>query len=295
MNHLLTKVKGNMNSLEVFSLKSVKSNLGHLLSGRCTTEDVSSDIAIANYILCSKGMIVEVLRSLWTVFSSNMTLLLKLLFNFTSGILEGGAAFLNFVVQFAVFITALYYLLVYSDHYYAPVEIMTSLLTTSVERAEYTSALFDATRGIFGASFKLSVFYSCYVWVTHTLFGVEMVFMPALLAGVLSLIPVVGVYWSSVPGFLVLWLVDGRLLRAAVFIFLQILPTYFIDMAVYSEIEGGWHPYITGLAVAGGMYYFGLEGAIIGPLVICILKFTLNLYESVFKFNSAPQRNSDSE
>ena len=281
MNHLLTTVKGNMNSLDLLSLHSLKSNLAHLLSGSCVTSP-GPDIAIANYVLCSKGMIVDVLNSLWTVFSSNMALLLKLVFNLASGLVEGGAAFLNFLVQLVVFITALYYLLIYSDVYYAPVEIMTSLLPTTVERAEYTSALFDATRGIFGASFKLSVFYSCYVWVSHTLFGLEMVFVPALLAGLLSLIPVVGVYWSSVPGFLVLWLVEDRFLRALVFMLLQILPTYFIDMAVYSEIEGGWHPYITGLAVAGGMYYFGLEGAIIGPLVICILKFIINLYESVF-------------
>ena len=129
---------------------------------------------------------------------------------------------------------------------------------------------------------KLSLFYGFYVWVTHTLFGLEMVFVPALLASLLALVPVVGVYWASVPGCLVLWLVEGRLLRAAGFLLLQVLPTYVIDMAVYSEIEGGWHPYLTGLAVAGGMAYFGVEGAIIGPLVICILKFTLNLYEYVF-------------
>lgn len=292
MDHLLTTVKGNMNFV---SLKSVKSNLAHLVQGSCT-EHPGQGMLLANYLLCSKGMIMDVLESVWALISSNMALLFKIFFTFANGILEGGAAFLNFVVQFVVFITALYYLLLYSDHYYAPVEIMTSLLPTTVERAEYTSALFDATRGIFGASFKLSIFYSSYVWVTHTLFSLEMVFVPALLAGILSLIPVVGVYWSSVPGFLVLWLVDGRFLRALAFLLLQILPTYVIDMAVYSEIEGGWHPYITGLAVAGGMYYFGIEGAIIGPLVICILKFIVNLYESFFNNmsqNSTAIRDSD--
>ena len=272
-----------MDSLQILSLKTLKSNLAHLAGGKCVpASPANSDITIANYILCSKGMILDVLDSLWTVLSSNMVLVSKLVFTATSGIVEGGAAFLNFVVQFVVFITALYYLLIYSGHYYAPVEIMVSLLRSSNDKAEYTSALFQATRGIFGASLKLAVFYGSYVWMTHALFGLEIVFVPALLAAVFSLVPVVGVYWSSVPGFLVLWLVDGRILRACGFMALQILPTYVIDMAVYSEIEGGWHPYITGLAVAGGMYYFGLEGAIIGPLVICILKFTINLYDVLF-------------
>ena len=207
---------------------------------------------------------------------------MQVTFTVMSSIVEGGAAFLNFVVQFIIFITALYYLLLYSDRYYAPVEFLTSLLPSSEERVEYTAAFFDATRGIFGASFKLSLFYGCYVWMTHTLFGLEIRFVPALLASLLSVIPVVGIYWASVPGFLVLWLVDGRQLRALIFIILQIVPSYVVDMAIYSEIKGGWHPYITGLAVVGGLYYFGLEGAIIGPLVICILKFTINLYESLY-------------
>ena len=281
ISHLLSTVKGNINTLDVFSLSSLKSNLVHLVSGTCSTAP-EPGTAIANHLLCSRGMVVEVLNSLWALFGTNMALLAKLLFSLASGIVEGGAAFLNFIVQLVVFITALYYLLLYSDAYYAPVEIMTSLLPTSTERAEYTSALFDATRGIFGASLKLSTFYSCYVWVLHTLFGLEIVFVPALLAGLLSLVPVVGVYWASLPGALVLWLLDGRLMRSVAFLTLQVLPSYVIDMAVYSEIEGGWHPYITGLAVAGGIYYFGLEGAIIGPLVICILKFLVNLYEVVF-------------
>jgi len=227
---------------------------------------------------------VEVINSLWMIVSSNMTLVIQVVMTFFTGIIEGGAAFLNFVVEFVVFITALYYLLVYSEEEYLPVKYMTSLLPHSGgERKEYSAAFFDATRGIFGASMKLSVFYGFYVWVTHTMFGLELAFMPALMAGLLSVVPVVGVYWASAPGVLVLWLVEGRTLRALSFFLLQILPSYVIDMSIYSEIEGGWHPYITGLAVAGGVYYFGLEGAIIGPVVVCVLKTALNLYESVYK------------
>ncbi|CAK9299072.1 unnamed protein product [Gordionus sp. m RMFG-2023] len=139
-------------------------------------------------------------------------------------------------------------------------------------------AIQEAISGVFAATLKMATFYGLYTWLMHKIFGVGMVYIPTALASIFAAVPFVGTYVASLPATLELWILTGSYVIPLIFFALHLLPKFFVDATIYKEIKGGGHPYFTGLSIVGGIYMFGLEGALIGPMLLCCLFAGLKVF-----------------
>ena len=51
---------------------------------------------------------------------------------------------------------------------------------------------------------------------------------------------------------------------------------------IFITYRGG-HPYLTALSIAGGIFYFGLEGALIGPMLLACLLVAIALFSKLMQ------------
>ena len=113
-----------------------------------------------------------------------------------------------------------------------------------------TAAFETAVKGVFVLSAQMATFYGMYVWFIHTLFALNVVFVPAgeLLVGrhdsvnlvvafLLAIVPLAPPCSVWVIGILELWLSSGELAAAVVFALLALAPMMLVEDAFYRQLK----------------------------------------------------------
>lgn len=263
--------------------------------------------------------VFSVLESVWMLVKGNLSIMFSILTAITSLLLSGSSALLNGALNFIVFSTSLFYLLCASEDQYKPIEWASNLLPTSSESSvrsssadgpffprfqeqvslrrqnnKFVRAFNEGINSVFAASFKMATFYGLYTWLIHTLFQARLVYIPSVTAALLGAVPFIGSYWASIPAVMELWLIHGLGWKSLLMLACCLFPTYVVDSAIYAEIKGGGHPYLTGLAIAGGVFFLGFEGAIFGPILLCCLFVAVNIYTSIMNEDDDNQTSLES-
>ncbi|CAG0887667.1 unnamed protein product [Cyprideis torosa] len=206
--------------------------------------------------------------------ASTFTLLFSLL-------LGGGSAVLNILLNFIIFATSLFYILNASGEYYMPVDLIASF--TPRHTTKYSVAMEESVYAVFLVTLRMAIFNGIWTWLIHSALSVQLVCIPSVLAGIFSAVPLVGTYFAAIPGIIELWLIEERPYAAILLLIAQMFPIYFVNDEFYKGIKGGIHPYIIGLSVMGGVLCIGVQGAILGPVLLCSLLIALNIYKGAIK------------
>ncbi|CRL07378.1 CLUMA_CG020355, isoform A [Clunio marinus] len=230
----------------------------------------TSGVTVTGLVAWAKtniDVLLEVSESLWIVLKANLSLLFSTITSLLSVLLGSGQTMIKFIFDTIIFFTTLYYLLQSSQERYAPIAM--NINTTWGRRI--ADALEDSVSSVLVATLKLSVFHGLFTWLTHTVFGAHVVYLPSILASALAAAPFLESYWCCIPAFLDLWLSQDRFYLGLILVIIHfIIPSNF-NPIIHSEIKGAHHPYLTALSIIGGLYLLGIEGAIIGPLLLCLL------------------------
>jgi predicted PurR-regulated permease PerM len=212
------------------------------------------------------------LGSVWWHFSHNVHVASMLVWHTIVLLLSSAASVLNFAVMMTVFAVSLVYLLLCSEKEYQPVIWLSALLRPlNTERVELdiSNVLHNVCYDVFVSTLKMGCFHGIFTWLTFSMLGCKIVYIWAFLSFMLAMFPLLSTWWLGIPGAIELWLAQDSPVAAVVLLALHFAAFAIVDSAIYSEVRG-CPAYLTGLAIFGGLYVWGLEGAFLAPMALCL-------------------------
>ncbi|KAF4660172.1 hypothetical protein FOL46_006312 [Perkinsus olseni] len=133
-----------------------------------------------------------------------------------------------------------------------------------------------ALKAILYSAIKMSLFHAVYTWLVFSVFDCPVAYIPACIAFIIGLLPVVSpclVSFLIVPYIFLSYDRGMAQVCGAIATVLNFLVWWYVGPAIYSEIPDA-NPWMSAVAVGLGVSWFGARGVILGP-AIATVPFTL--------------------
>ena len=184
----------------------------------------------------------------------------------------------SLLAELILFVTILSFLL---GHPKSPIEHIGFVLEFLDTNHVLEKSIEKSLSAIFLTTGKLFLFHFLLTWLTFNLVGFPFVYISALISGFLAIVPIIN------PLIILIIPLIDLYYSASYFslIFLSITHIFCwwtIDASIYSDIPDS-HPYVSSLSIVLGLYSFGLQGIIIGPLLACLPVIGYHLFTIVQK------------
>ncbi|CAK4719848.1 unnamed protein product [Aphanomyces euteiches] len=187
-------------------------------------------------------------------------------------------AFVSIGLKSFFFLTSLFYLLCAK---WDPVErIVNDLIPIAPEkRPAMVDSLRRAIEGVFFLPMKISSLHAIVSLVSFSAVGTDFVFLGTLMSFFISIVPVVPPYLICLP--YVCLRLSTSLVPAILLFVVHYFAFTWIDQVLYERSLTSINAYISALSVAFGVYVFGLEGVVFGPLLVCGVNWTYEISNHV--------------
>lgn len=198
--------------------------------------------------------------------NSVMNMISKLIINFPT-------LFLQFLVVFFTF----FFVLRDNDKFVKYIQSLLPFPKKTEERLFKSSR--DITMSILYGQVIIGILQGLFAGVSFFLFGVENALFLTILACLAGIFPILGtaIIWVPVSIFV---LMDGAIWPAIGIIFFGIIAA-FVENGVKPMIVSkrtNVHSAVIMLGMIGGLFFFGILGFILGPLILAYLLIVLELY-----------------
>ncbi|RLN95589.1 hypothetical protein BBJ28_00018340 [Nothophytophthora sp. Chile5] len=187
-------------------------------------------------------------------------------------------AFVSLGVRSFFFISSLFYLLCTN---WDPVErFVEDLLPIQVDkRPDVVRSMRKVIEGVFFLPLKMSSIHAIVTLVSFTIVvrtNADFVYLATTFTFFISIVPIIPPYLVCVPWVISIG-VTSSVIKALALFGVQYMAFTVLDDMLYEKSIVALNSYVSALSVVFGVYVFGFEGVIFGPLIVCGVTFAYDV------------------